>query len=283
MKKPTINNIHKIYSVIPFLKRFENKSLKYYKDAIEKHFKENNPDFYIESNKAIAITGNSYPVRKKIKYEYGGKWDKDQKAWIVPYRNKDAVEIFAKEHGLKTNLVDTEKAFFAPGAEQIREQRKRQKEDKAEKLREKAQRFREKADKIEKSIPNYMKDYAYLTQPLMPGHHSYNRHKKQREWLSKKTDEKMRLLWNADDLEKKADSIERGTPPVKGDAAKKLENEQEDKYNWLVNNKKIGDTINTVHYGKVILEKINKKSIIVKSPNSKTSLKLDIQYVEKSK
>jgi hypothetical protein len=31
----------------------------------------------------IPITGNTYPVKDKLR-EMGGKWDSDQKAWMVP-------------------------------------------------------------------------------------------------------------------------------------------------------------------------------------------------------
>jgi hypothetical protein len=38
--------------------------------------------------KKIVLTGNTYPVKDQLK-ELGGKWDPDQKAWLVP-ENKAA-------------------------------------------------------------------------------------------------------------------------------------------------------------------------------------------------
>jgi hypothetical protein len=37
----------------------------------------------------VAITGNTYPVKEQIK-ALGGRWNADQKAWMVPAHKADA-------------------------------------------------------------------------------------------------------------------------------------------------------------------------------------------------
>jgi hypothetical protein len=51
----------------------------------------------------VAITGNTYPVKERIK-ALGGRWDGDQKAWMVPAANADAARalIASAPQGKKT-------------------------------------------------------------------------------------------------------------------------------------------------------------------------------------
>jgi hypothetical protein len=56
-----------------------------------------------------AITGNTYPVKDRLK-ALGGRWDPDQKAWIVPDEKAEearklvaSAPVQAKPNGYRTN------------------------------------------------------------------------------------------------------------------------------------------------------------------------------------
>lgn len=44
----------------------------------------------------VAVTGNTYPVKDKLK-ELGAKWDKDNKQWLVPEDKKAEAEKLVSE------------------------------------------------------------------------------------------------------------------------------------------------------------------------------------------
>lgn len=43
----------------------------------------------VEREDMVAVSGNTYPVKDKIK-TLGGRWDADRKAWMVPASNAEA-------------------------------------------------------------------------------------------------------------------------------------------------------------------------------------------------
>lgn len=58
---------------------------------------------------ATMWTGNTYPIREAIK-AFGGVWDADRKAWIVPALNmRERAEVNSRCNGLRGVNVTVDK------------------------------------------------------------------------------------------------------------------------------------------------------------------------------
>ena len=65
----------------------------------------------------VAITGNTYPIKDQIK-ALGGKWDADQRAWMVPANKaEEAKALVANAPKEEKAKSDGKKRYFAKCAD----------------------------------------------------------------------------------------------------------------------------------------------------------------------
>ncbi len=55
----------------------------------------------------VAITGNTFPIRGVL-YAFGGKWDKDAKAWMVPQHKAVEAQGIADKYAPKPKVAKVE-------------------------------------------------------------------------------------------------------------------------------------------------------------------------------
>ena len=55
---------------------------------------------------ALQISGDTYPLKEELKSRFGGRWEPQTKAWLVPTQHRVAVEGLAQQHELTVEEVD---------------------------------------------------------------------------------------------------------------------------------------------------------------------------------
>ena len=55
---------------------------------------------------ARQISGDTYPLKEELKSRFGGRWEPQTKAWLVPTQHRVAVEGLAQQHELTVEEVD---------------------------------------------------------------------------------------------------------------------------------------------------------------------------------
>jgi hypothetical protein len=61
----------------------------------------------------VAVTGNTFPVKDQIK-ALGGRWNADQKAWMVPADKADAARALVSGSPAKSQQTSTSTTTFKP-------------------------------------------------------------------------------------------------------------------------------------------------------------------------
>lgn len=115
---------------------------------------------------------------------------------------------------------------------------------------------RQKITAIDKSLKPY-NDWAFITQPVLVGHHSEGRHRNLLKRIHNKMD-KSHELW---EKAKKHEELSNQTAVVKGDAAARWEAVRLHVLSWL----KVGDVVDCGYAAPVTVLKINKKTANIKT------------------
>ena len=206
--------------------------------------------------KAIRLTGeHTYVYRREIR-RAGGVWNYELMGWIFPAGKEVVARELANVHDLVTDEVEVADDTFEPlEGERLREYRQEKNNRKAEKLIKWADSREKKADQLLHKHDHYTKDYSFVTQPILVGHHSENRHRKLLNRIRTDIDTGYGLQSEADKLRQRAESL---TAPVavKGDAAKR----RAERLAFNRSKIKIGDRVYNGITGWGVIEKINQKT-----------------------
>lgn len=143
--------------------------------------------------------------------------------------------------------------------EAIRVQRQERANRKAARLRLWADSAEKKADKERAKHSGYSGDYAFVTQPLLVGHHSYNRMKNLRDRISRQMDKEMEYRRTAQSYRERAERIEAGVR-VAGDAERARQTQRE-QMDTLV---QVGARVRDAVFGEAEIVRINKKTYTLK-------------------
>lgn len=143
--------------------------------------------------------------------------------------------------------------------EELREIRQKRANQKAARFRVWADGAEKKADKERAKHSGFSTDYSFITQPLLVGHHSYNRMKNLRNRISRQMDKEQEYRKVAQSYRERADRLEQGVR-VAGDAETKREQNriEQDKY------VQIGTKVRDAIFGDAEVIKINKKTYTLK-------------------
>lgn len=167
----------------------------------------------------ILITGGeTYNARFDLR-RAGARWEKLLNGWLAR----------AMTFGLQTAVDDykltvQEMPFDSFEGEVKREAIVKYREQTSlPELESRLARVKARLQQVEDSTPHHEKDYAFQTQPILIGHHSERRHRKDRERMAKRLDTKMKLRQEIAMIEEKIEYLKRSTPQVKGDAAARRE------------------------------------------------------------
>lgn len=138
--------------------------------------------------------------------------------------------------------------------EAVREYRQAKLDRKSARREEWAASAVKKADNIDKSLTPY-KDYAFITQPILVGHHSEKGHRNLLKRIHGRMDKEYELRKKADEhlqhVGKKA--------VVKGDAARR-DQDIRDKWDTIIF---VGSKVHDFCFGDGIVKKVNKKTYTI--------------------
>ena len=221
---------------------------------------------------AILITGNTYPARRELRAA-GCLFDRDETGYIVAADNAKAREI-AEERGLDVEAYDaTEEQLTPATGDRLRTIRQDRIDRRVDRLNDRADRAEARADKIRATRPHHENDWAFITQPIMVGHHSEGRHRNMRKAMSNRIDREMTERTNAAELRSKADW--QYPARVKGDADRSR-NKAIDKARDEISN---GDLVNSAIYGECIVIKVNTKTARVKMERSGSVFPVPLNFL----
>jgi hypothetical protein len=158
---------------------------------------------------AKIITGDTYILRKEIKAQFGARWHDDGiiKGWIP--RRTEGLEEYIKAHNLNLDDIEVPDDFFREYTEEeyreIRHTKLLKKADRYEARgntkETKATEARKTADRIADIIP--------FGQPILVGHHSERRHRKDLDKIHNSMGKYIELSDDADSLHSKAGTLRR--------------------------------------------------------------------------
>ena len=137
---------------------------------------------------------------------------------------------------------------------------------KTKRAKRKADRYLQWAEKAEKKANNLMGESDKITdnipfgQPVLMGHHSEKRHRRDLERSNNKMDKAMELRDKAKRHREKADNIMYFKTRVKGDAERKRQKIREKNDEKI----KVGSIVGDWCYGKGEIIKVNKKTYKIK-------------------
>jgi hypothetical protein len=155
--------------------------------------------------KALLITGDTYPHRHEIKAA-GGKWDPSMQGWVTQ-TNYDRHREIAATHNLTIAELED---YTPPSYEDRLQYRKAKMQRKADRLGNRAEKLEKEADGIDAAhTRNGYKDWAFITQPILVGHHSEKSFRNLKERISKQLDKQCENRLEAKELTSKAASLEK--------------------------------------------------------------------------
>jgi hypothetical protein len=213
---------------------------------------------------ALIITGNTYPHRRELRAA-GCLWSYDRRAYVA--RPAENIRALAERFELiiETGTVDPIELEPATG-ERLRQIRQARRERAADRLEARAEIRTRKAAQHRAKVEPY-NDYAFWTEPLKPGHHSYNRHKNLRDRLARHMDQEAALSIEAAQLRQKAKQLRTGRAAIAGDADAARQ-ERRDQADAVI---AVGDTVDTCHYGRAVVLKVNRKTYTVRTASGWTT------------
>ena len=138
--------------------------------------------------------------------------------------------------------------------EEIRTFRQAKLDRKSERRQVWADSAERQADAIDKSLKPY-KDWNFITQPVLVGHHSEGRHRNLLKRIHGKMDKEMELRQKAKEHLNHVGAQAR----VKGDA----ETARQERRDAIKTRIAVGMAVDTAIYGKGIVKKINKKTATI--------------------
>jgi hypothetical protein len=205
---------------------------------------------------AVLITGKTYPVRREIK-ALGGKWSPDNEGWVLPESQHEAAKALVERHGLDIDTTEVDPIELErPTGERLRAIRQAKLDRRAEKRLARADRLEKQAVEVMKPVQPYM-NMEFMTEPIKVGHHSERRHRKLRERIHNKIDQKFSLLTEAASLRQLAEPQK---ARIAGDAERRRELERA-ALDKLLN---VGSRVTDFCFGPGVIVRVHKKSYTVK-------------------
>lgn len=204
-------------------------------------------------NKALLITGNTYPARRAIK-ALGGKWNPERSGWLAPV--SDQARKLAEDRGFSVEEVDVDPILLeTPTGERLRAIRQDKLDRCSASKLARAERLEAKAGELGKSLEPY-DDWAFWTEPIKIGHHSEHRHRRLRERLQNKMRKQSELLGEASGLRAEA-------RPQKARIAGDAERQRERKREQLDQAIGVGSRVVDFSFGPGTVVRVNRKSYTV--------------------
>jgi hypothetical protein len=139
--------------------------------------------------------------------------------------------------------------------EELRAQRQERANRKAARLRLWADSAERKADKERDKHSGYTEDYAFITQPILIGHHSQRRHENLRARISRQMEKEMEFRQLAQSYRERADRLEQGVR-VAGDAEARREQKRAENDKSV----QIGTKVRDAVFGDAEVVRVNKKT-----------------------
>lgn len=211
--------------------------------------------------KTYIIIGNTYEVKDEIKNNFNGKWDKLRKGWIV--KSNDDIELSLKDFCENNSNIDFLEIEEDLNSEDKRELIQNIRNEKALKLKNKVEKLKAQLQSLIDNTPEHEKDYSFITQPILIGHHSEKKMRKMKQAMNNRFNKKMLLTNEINTLETQIKELENiSNVQVKGDAESKRQQTRD----LFLSKAKVGDRVVTPFHksGIIVLVKINKKTSKIK-------------------
>jgi len=212
---------------------------------------------------SILIKGQTFMYRREIK-ALNGKWNPELNGWIVPAGEGpkvDQIAARAKANGDDWTLSYVEvpaETYRRLEGEELRAARQAGADRKATQLLERALKkagrgkaLLAEAERISDMIPP--------GQPILVGHHSERRHRRDLERIRTKTYKGFELINEGLKLQKRAEGLQSGVR-VKGDA----EREDQAHRDAITAAVTVGMTVHCPIYGDLEVLKVNQKTLKVR-------------------
>jgi hypothetical protein len=138
----------------------------------------------------------------------------------------------------------------------LRAERQAKIDRKIERLRKWSASHERQSAALQDANKPYMDDWAFVTQPILVGHHSERSHRRLRDRIARRMDKSVEHWKRAEELKKTADWLAMTGARVKGDAERKRE-EQRKAMDALI---AIGSKIYDFVYRGGVVTRVNKKT-----------------------
>lgn len=222
--------------------------------------------------KTSIIIGGTYTKKREIK-AIGGRWDYDSSGWVIPDSAAEKALELCLDNNWRLDEIEVDDDYFEElTGEKLREFRQSKIDRKKEKLYDKARRLKNKSEQVYNSLPQGSNDFAFITQPILVGHHSEKAHRNLRARIANKMDKSMELYNEAEQARERANNL--FDARVKGDAAARRQAERD----YLDQFVKIGMHVAEYSCGGGIVTKINKKTYTIQFDRGFTST-VDKSYI----
>ena len=204
---------------------------------------------------AVLISGKTYPQRRQIK-SLGGKWKPDEGGWVVPISSRAEAERLAEAYDFDIDITTVEPIELeTPTGERLRGIRQDKLDTKRERWQNKIARLESEHAAIEKGLDPY-RDWSFITQPILVGHHSEKAHRNLRDRIGKKMDRKVEIYNEIKELKGKL-QVSAGGVQMKGDTERARQDQREEQ-----------DKI--IHKGTMVYDVLYSRNAIVARVNKKT-------------
>jgi hypothetical protein len=225
--------------------------------------------------KVLLLTGKSYLFRREIK-ALGGKWNYEKEGWLIPSNKLIEAQELEKKNPIYVEEIEIDFDPFKPmTTEELRAYRQAKAGRRSDRLLKRAYNGKKQAEVLDKQLEPFASDYAFITQPILVGHHSENSFRRLKERIHNKIDKSMTLRNEADDLIERAEYI-RNNVSVKGDAERRRQAKRD------ANDKiiKVGSKIMDFAFGIGDVVKINKLTYTIKWDKTGMMFTRDKSYIK---
>jgi hypothetical protein len=223
--------------------------------------------------KVILMRGETYLHRREIR-SLGGKWSYEKEGWLLPNDKIKEISDLAYNKGFYIEEIEVDNDPFNQTIDEIRASRQERADRKAEILVRRAESRERKASALDKQVSPYMNDWAFVTQPILVGHHSEKSFRNLKDRISRKVDKKFELSNEAGELRSRAEALSRPVA-VKGDAERRRELRRQANDEVI----KVGSKIFDFAFGNGEVMKINKLTYTIKWERSGHSFTRDKSFV----
>ena len=205
----------------------------------------------------LLLSGDTYRLRAEIRTLFTPLiYDKLRGGWLIPIRHTIALHTFADEHDCTVTSVP-----FEMDSEAKRNALVSLHNTKRDRLHERLDRLQTVYNQCRDTYKSFTSDNAFLTQPILTGHHSEAGHRKLKAKISANEDRKQRLLADIKKITQQIAHLDNPqTHAVKGDTKRR----DAAKIKHLDELLSVGSRVHSYLYGVGTIIKVNKASYQVR-------------------